>query len=400
MGKGQKTDLKAAIIGASEESLHTIEKAKEQGLTVVALDGNPEAAGLKAADRGIVVNISNEKETFDILQKEKVDFILTVPIGRYLTTTGSMNDALNLKGISRDNALICTDKWLFHKKLQQEGLRSCQAVQIPAEADSPEKLTAEIAKLNFHYPAILKPEFGSGSRGIVFLKDSSMLKSGLAAVQGEDYILEECAEGTEYGLDGAFVEGVFHLILLRRKENTPLPARQATAYFSVSPDEPFFREVRTFMEKVVRVLKLKDCLLHADLIQGKNGPFLIEMSARPSGHNLHNLFTPLCTGIDMAEEYIKYLTGKPFCFDPVQTRSMMIHYFDYQGTVQAVPTLKDLETSLSLRPVRWDCRLQKGDRLSAPSNGHTLMARGYYILEGRDENALKIQAAKIRQLFF
>ena len=120
--------MKAAIIGASEEALHTIEKAHEYGLTVVALDGNGKAPGLSAADKALVVDISDEEETIRAVREEKADFVLTVPIGRYLTTIGAVNDALTLPGISKEMAVLCTDKYSFHKKLFEQGLRGATAM--------------------------------------------------------------------------------------------------------------------------------------------------------------------------------------------------------------------------------------------------------------------------------
>ena len=120
-----ETQKKAIIIGASEEALHTIEKAHENGLFVTALDGNPSAGGLAAADKALVVDISDEKATIEAVRKENPDFVLTVPIGRYLTTIGMVNDALQLPGISRKMAEKCTDKWLFHETLAQKDLRNC-----------------------------------------------------------------------------------------------------------------------------------------------------------------------------------------------------------------------------------------------------------------------------------
>lgn len=393
--------LKAAIIGASSESLHTIEKAKTYNLTVVALDGNEQAEGLAAADIAKVVNISKEEDTIKCIKQEQVDFVLTVPIGRYLTTIGSVNDALGLPGIGKEQAMYCTDKLLFHEKMAKNSLRDCNCYEACAEGKEREVLYKKIenGEAMLQFPAILKPRFGSGSRGIHFVNNLQELKQGLEHTLGESYVLEECVAGEEYGLDGAVIDGKFYMVLLRHKENTPLPARQAVTYFSVMPDDEFYGQVKVFMERTVEVLGLQECLMHADLIRTPKGPFVIELSARPSGHNLHNLFTPLCTGVDVAEQYIRHRMGMECSFVPEKTRRMMIRYFDLEGKVEVVPNEKEVKEVLGDALVIWNCNINVGDDLAKVSDGHSLMGRGYFVLEGKSEEELKKKAEKIKSLF-
>lgn len=409
--------MRAAIIGAGVEALHTIEKAHEYGLTVAALDGSKEAPGLQAADKALVVDISDEEETIRAVREEKADFVLTAPIGRYLTTIGAVNDALSLPGISREAAALCTDKYSFHKKLFEQGLRKCHCYGVgnALKDEIPNKtLAAKVRRgaLSLAFPAILKPRFGSGSRGIHMLNRREELEQALQTVEGESFVLEECIEGEEYGVDGAMVGSDFQMVLLRHKKNTPPPARQAVAYFSVQPAEPFFGQVKAYMQRVTACLGLKECLLHADLIRSGDGPFVIELSARPSGHNLHNLFTPLCTGVDVAEEYIRYRMGKPFRFVPKQTKSMMIHYFDMQGEVKQAPDQAQVEQAVAgllqktgdglpeVSLTRWECHIKEREILQPVSDGHSLMGRGYFILEGDNQKELAMCAGKIKGLFF
>ena len=393
--------MKAAIIGASSESLHTIEKAKEYNLTVVALDGNDKAEGLAAADIPRLINISKEEETIECIKEEAIDFVLTVPIGRYLTTIGAVNDELNLPGIGKEQAAYCTDKLLFHEKMAQNGLRDCNCYEACVESEQREELYRHIKnrEKKLHFPAILKPRYGSGSRGIHFVNDMQELKKGLEVTLGECYVLEECMAGEEYGLDAAVIDGKFHLVLLRHKENTPLPARQAVAYFSVAPEEVFYGQVKEFMEKVVEVLGLKECLMHADLIRTAKGPFVIELSARPSGHNLHNLFTPLCTGVDVAEQYIRYRMGMEYSFVPEKTKMLMIHYFDLEGHVKYAPSQQEVEEKVGDNLILWKCNVRKGEHLGKVSDGHSLMGRGYYILEGKTEEDLREKEKQVKSLF-
>jgi len=381
--------LKAAIIGASSEALHTIELAKKLGLDVAAFDGNKDAAGLRMVEKAFVVDISKEEATIDAVKAADVDFVLTVPIGRYLTTIGAVNDMLELPGITKDMAVRCTDKYLFHQKLQEKQLRPCKCYCFPENGGE---------ELILHYPAILKPRFGSGSRGIHYVENHRQLCTALEKIGEEPYVLEECIEGEEYGMDAAVVNGLFHMVLLRKKENTPLPNRQAVAYYSVWEEDPFYQQAYEYMQRVVETLGLSECLLHADLIYGENGPFAIEVSARPSGHNLHNLFTPLASGVDVAKEYICRRMGKAYSFIPTVKRKLSIHYFDMEGVITHIPTENEL-MALGADIIEWTCNLSKGDILGSVSDGHSIMGRGYFILEENKKEEPAKQALAIKQLF-
>lgn len=397
--------MEAAVIGAGEESLYTIKKAHEYGIHVTALDGNPKAAGLQEADTAMVVDISDEKAVMEALRRKTPDFVLTAPIGRYLTTIGAVNDELGLPGISHKMAVLCTDKFLFHKRLKEQGLRAgrCYLAEGGLVTDTDGKSYREKDKISreflLTFPAILKPRYGSGSRGIYMLDSRKQLEETLELISDEAYVLEECAQGEEYGVDGAVIGNRFSMVLLRKKENTPLPARQAVGYFSVSPSDKLWQTVQTHMEKVIACLGINECLFHADIINAPEGIFVIELSARPSGHNLHNLFTPLCTGVDVVEEYIRHRLGLPCHFDAGEVRLMLIHYFDLQGKVIRVPEQKEVQKVIGDRLVRWECRIGEGEELAPVSDGHSLMGRGFFILEGGDEKELRKQAETVKNLF-
>ena len=58
-----------------------------------------------------------------------------------------------------------------------------------------------------------------------------------------------------------------------------------------------------------------------------------------------------------------------------------------------------MEKVLGIKPVIWQCNINAGDILLKVSDGHSLMGRGYFVLEGENEETLKETAENIKKLF-
>lgn len=114
----------------------------------------------------------------------------------------------------------------------------------------------------------------------------------------------------------------------------------------------------------------------------ENSIFAIELSARPSGHNLHNLFTPLATGIDMAEQYIRSQCNMDYAYKPAKTGKLLIHYFNLeQCRIKTIPQASQLRLPQGITLKAWNCRITPGDYMQKVTTGHSLMGSGYFILQ-------------------
>ncbi|MBA7558923.1 hypothetical protein ES708_00534 [subsurface metagenome] len=61
------------FLGAGEEQCEAIDVALDLGLNVIAVDGNPEAVGLKIVHIGINADIKDVEAMVDIGKKYKID---------------------------------------------------------------------------------------------------------------------------------------------------------------------------------------------------------------------------------------------------------------------------------------------------------------------------------------
>lgn len=286
---------KAAVIGALTDSIHTIKIAKRKGIYIYAIDGNPKADGFLEANDTFVCDISNINKIKEIINKIKLDFILPVPVGRYLYTTACMNECFNLKGIKRKFTKISVDKYEFHRFLNKNNLRNIKSILISHY----EKIENSY---NISFPAIIKPRYGSGCRDVFYIVNNDELINAFEQIKDsqEDFVFEEAVEGDEYGVDAAVINGNVYITLIRKKLVTSLPKKQAVGYIALSPnietDKKIIEIITYMIKRVCSTIKYNNCIIHTDVIVNDNDVFVIEISPRPSGHYLHNVFVPFVSG--------------------------------------------------------------------------------------------------------
>lgn len=401
MHLSRNESINAVVIGAGSESIHAIRQARQLGMSVVALDGDPNARGLQYADESFVVDIRNHGAVFNILDGMRPKVVIPTPIGRYLTSVGAVNDKYHLCGVTYEAAVRCTDKHFFHTILSQRNVRRAAHLLFSnGKTDIPDSVDA------LEYPVIVKPRYGSGSRAVQVCMDKAELVDHFFSKRpfDEDYIIERFIEGTEYGVDAAIINDVLYLVLLREKLLTPFPYRQCVGYFSIARDDTgsgLFDRVEKSIKTAGNIMGFHNCLLHADIIVNNDEIFIIEMSARPSGHNLYNLFTPLVTGVDMISEYLKFALPKPgrgYSFAPKYTNNMLIKYFDLsEGRILRMPDKDYLYKHYPMRG--FECNLKKEMTLQKVVDSRLLMERGYYIIEGKDKDELKLISDEIDRMY-
>lgn len=324
--------IKVLSIGAGPEQISSIILARKLGLHVIAIDKSDNAVGFQFANETCTIDIANENEVIEFSKAKKINAVIPAPIGRFLSTVGAVNDALNLIGISKKAACYCTDKHLFQQLMSQVNL--ARPFQIIVTDKS--QLLTVLSEVQF--PVVLKPRNGSGSKGVVVIKSKDSLCEAINEHNfyndNDHTLIEEFIEGPEFGVDGVVVNGVFSVVLIRGKELTPLPHRQATGLYSADNlDSDTKLKITQVMSQCVNALSLDNCLINADIIVEPGGRIIvIEIAGRPGGLNISNIMIPYALGVNYLEQGIKLSLGLKTDFSPKHNKPFVFRFIKNQGS--------------------------------------------------------------------
>lgn len=346
---------KIMILGASILQLPAIQKAKEMGLDVVAVDMNPDAIGFR--EKGIAREIIS---TIDIpavvaaAKRHQVNGVMTLASDMPMRSVAAVALAMGVVGITEDTALKATNKAEMRKALFAHG------VPVPRffKVSSKEEFTDAIAQ--FSVPFIIKPADNSGSCGIFRMENARDMAAVLAAYEysrqfsrGGDVVVEEYMDGPEVSVETLTVDGECHIIQITDKITTGAPhfvemGHTQPAHF----DGATWERIADVAKAANRAIGITNGPSHTEIIVTAEGPKIVELGARLGGDCITTHLVPLSTGVDMVECCIRLALGEKPDIVPKWHKGAAIRYFrQHAGTVSAIDGLDEAQNVPGVRQV-------------------------------------------------
>lgn len=319
------------VLAAGILQLPVIKKAKELGIYVIAADGNPNAVGLKYADKALVVNITSEEEVMRALRDEQIDGVIHPCSEVSMSVMGRINDEFGLSGITREQAIRATNKHLMREAFEKGNAPSPKSILTENAEDAWMHLQND-----FSTNGILKPSRNSGSRGIAkvsrYMDKADFVKAydiALNESRDKSVLIEQFIEGPEFSIEIIVWNGKVNVLTVTDKKTTGAPhfvelGHNQPSCFSTADVET----LKTAAVAGVKALGVNNCACHAEakLMDGK--AYLMEIGARLGGDFISTELTHLSTGIDMVAAAINVALGvEPNLNPKEEPKGVCIRYF-------------------------------------------------------------------------
>ncbi len=298
------------FVGAGRHQRRAILHAKELGLRVAAVDKNPDAPGLKAADIAKVVDFADVDAVLKATARLKLDGVLTVSADRAVPVVAAVAEARGLPGIGTATAHLMTHKVAMRRRLADAGVPQPRFAAIRTLSER-RRAADEVG-----FPAVLKPADSGGQRGVFRVESvddiESHLHEALIASPTGEAILEEYVEGME--MNG--------IVLARNGEAIPLTLSDrmrppgigfGVGWIHVYPATIFgqqLEESERIAAHTVHALGLKTGIAFPQLIAAPDGRVIVvECAARIPGGQMADLVWH-AVGVDLVDVQLRMALGE------------------------------------------------------------------------------------------
>lgn len=378
------------LFGVGDLQKSLIERCKLKNLFVVGIDPQSEATCRDIVNAFEVVDGHDFEKTIEVAEHYQVKGIITAATDKPLVMMSRVAEKLQLPFFSVETAEWSTDKLLMKKKFQDSDIKCAKGFLL--------KDIRELENLDVDYPIIVKPRDNSGSRGVIYCKDSmdveSAVHEALQFTRKGDVLIEEFIEGKEYSVESIHYQDASHVIQITEKITTAFPYNVELGHIQPAElDSKIKKEVEIVIINIAKALDFKNCASHTEIKINNNGIYVIEASPRLGGDFITSHLTPLSTGVNMEDLLINIAFGKTITYKSLNFSSLVL-YFNFSAGVRLKKSIKIDEIRKKFPYINdINFSLKKGDYIGNITN--SLNRYGYFIISGIDKQILLKQRDEI-----
>lgn len=339
---------KILIIGAGFLQDFVIRKAKELGYYTIAIDGNPDAIGFSHADKSSIINIIDQEECYKFACQERIDGVLTAATDYGVLSASYIADKMGLPGLKYETAKRIKNKYEVRRRLLEAHVDDTQdAYEITEQTD---------LSLPIHYPVIVKPCDGSGSRATTKVNNQIELenacKTAISSSLIKKAMIETFFTGHEYGAESLVVNGEVHVLAIMKKWMTN-PPYYAELGHQIPCELPIDVEKKAieYVERAINVLEINHGAVNMDLIISDSGEIhIVDVGARMGGNMIGPCVIPIGTGIPYMENLIKIAVGDDPDWSIGKRQRITTRLLAFkEGIVESLPDFDMLEKEYNVK---------------------------------------------------
>lgn len=375
---------KILIIGAGFLQDFVIQKAKELGYYTIAIDGSPEAIGLQHAHKGAVVNIVDEKACYEYAKNEGIDGVLTAATDFGVLSTSYVAEKLGLPGLKYEAARRIKNKYEVRRRLiDSEVDDTHEAYEVGSET--------VLDDLIIHYPVMVKPCDGSGSRATRRVDCLEELKEAcedaVKTSRVHKALIETFVTGHEYGAESIVVNDEVFVLGIMKKWMTE-PPYYAELGHQIPSELPISIEqkARKCVEKAIKALEINHGAVNMDLIISPSGDVhIVDVGARMGGNMIGPCVIPTGTGVAYMDNLIRTAVGDDPDWSAIAQRKVCTRLLAFKsGRVDVLPDFKSIEDKYDVKIYH---HMNPGDIVN---EYQTNLDGCGYIIAGDEETADKV----------
>ena len=306
---------KILILGGSHRDIPLIKAAQELGYFVITLGARDYYIGHRYSDKKYLVDFNDLDAVKKIYKEENIDYILPGCGEESYLNTVALSEALNIGNFDTlEVAKLIHNKWRFKEFCLKHDISTPYGFYYHKELDFKEA----------DFPLVIKPTNLSGGNGVKVVYNSDELQINIqkALTVSDEIFLEKYLKGDLIAYN-VFLENQKIIYSFSGADKAYLNPYLVTTAYPISLQKAIETRLKNDIEKLARLLHLKDGMFHLQLIVENNTPYIIDVTRRIPG-DLYPDLIEFCDGVQYSKAVVKSYLGCPLKNEFIKTKNEFI----------------------------------------------------------------------------